>query len=96
MMNDIMICQSIVRRRSAIQKLKVLISAHFIEQQWISFLDGKDLTEIKPHVSFIKTIPGAWMALNDIAASKISTVWRRYHCMAVYSRILKGTIRMFM
>lgn len=89
---DIIVVQSIVRRKSAVEKFRLMVSAYFIEQQWISFLDGKSLSQIRPHTSFIKTIPGAWLALRTMAAIKIATAWKSYHCLLSYKRFVRGKL----
>ena len=89
-MRDVIICQSIIRRKLAIKRFRLMVSAHFIEQQWISFLNGKKFVQIRPHVAFIATIPGAWIVLQNNAATKMTTSWRRHHCLAVYQSTLRG------
>ncbi|KAL7483050.1 hypothetical protein ACHAW6_008700 [Cyclotella cf. meneghiniana] len=87
---DVIICQSIARRKIATNDVKHLAVTKFIETQWVSFLAEKDLIHIRSHVSFIKSIPGAWMTLRVKAATKISSLWRRHFSLVSYRRTLQG------
>lgn len=89
-MKDIIVCQSVVRRRNAMEEFKLMVSAHFIEQQWISFLRGKDLVNIRPHLPFIRTIPGAWLVLVNMAATKIQSLWRARVTTDTFKRVVRG------
>jgi len=86
---DVIICQSIARRKIATNDVRHLAAIKFIETQWVSFLAEKDLVQIRSHVSFIKSIPGAWMTLRTKAATKISSLWRRNVSLVAYRRTLQ-------
>lgn len=82
--------QSTARRKLASDQVTKLAQERLIESQWKVYLVEKNLIELRPHVTFIKGIADAWLALQHKASTKISSTWRSYSLADEYKRTLKG------
>lgn len=89
----IVLCQSVARRKLAIDQAKLVAAEHTIQSQWAVYLADNKLVHIREHISFINTINGAWTMLQAKAAIEISSAWRRYHYLAAHKRTINGMSR---
>ena len=95
-MSDVVICQSLARRRAATREAKLLrqklraMSVILIQAIWRSYNSNKQYTKNKLGVILLQATIRRWRTERHSAATTIAAHWRRLHCCMTYKQTIRG------